>query len=87
MKRSERLFSEARHNAWLSLLILMVSVAIGCWSARVTMSTPLGGVAMLGLALVGFASFVATMLEAIRLARLAGREAEYEHEREVRPRL
>jgi hypothetical protein len=87
MKRSERLYHRAKLTAWFAVLILSASVAVGCWSVRVAFSSAPGGALMLIAALIGFLIFVLRMMEAIRLARLAGIEADYEFAREVRPRL
>lgn len=95
MKRSERLSNQARRRAWWSAVSLAVSVAIVCWVPAAVLSgeSHPGGMAIpvavgaLTLALLGFASTLVLILEAIRLARLAGVEAKYEHEREIRPRI
>lgn len=95
MKRSEKLSSDARHQAWLSALVLAASVALVCWVPTAVLSgqSDPGGIAVpvavgaLALSLIGLVVCIAMLLEAIRLARLARIERGWEHEREVRPRL
>lgn len=87
MKRSERIFKEARHELAVSAIMFSAACASGVWSVRVGMSSALGGGALFALTLAGL--FIAAMMlrESLRLARIAEHEARYEWEREVRPRI
>ena len=60
-------------------MILMVSVTMGVWAARVWMSEPAGGLAALVCALVVFRASVRQFREGWRLASLAALEEWIEH--------
>jgi len=87
MKRSERLLSNAIQEFGWAAVILMVSITIGCWSARVWLSSAPGGALMLILTLVGLSLAFDKGREALRLIRLSDIESHWEHEEEIRPRL
>ena len=87
MKRSERIFSEAKREALLAAMFSVMCVAGCVWSVRVGLSMPSGGVAMLALSLAGLIPTAAHARECDRLLRVAKREAQYEHQRSIRPRI
>ena len=96
MKRSEKLSHNSRHHAWLSVTVLMVSVAIGACgvpTAFLSDGSHPGGwfavaaVGTLALAILGLVACIILIMEAVRLARLSRIESRWETEREIRPKL
>jgi len=87
MKRSERIFKEARHELATSAVTFSAACAAGVWSVRVGMSNTLGGGVLFSIALTGLFIAAVMLRESFRLARIAEHEARYEWEREVRPRI
>ena len=87
MKRSERFFNEAKREALLAAMFSVMCVAGCVWSVRVGMSMPSGGGAMLAVSLTGLIPASARARECDRLLRMAKREAQYEYNRSIRPRI
>jgi hypothetical protein len=87
MKRSAKLRRIATENTAAGILSLLASIAIAAWSARAVMAgNPIGGWAMLTVALVGLAMSIWFALEAIRDFYRSKMEAEIERLRSIRPR-
>jgi len=87
MKRSEKYQLKARTSAGLCVLSIAVS-AIGCVAAAGAM--PNLPVVVWGgafVALVAVCAAVQLAADAIQYVRMAGREARWEWEREVRPKI
>ena len=88
MKRSERLLKTARHEAAMAILFLTAGVAAGVWAVAAAQAGTLPGGTALTMAAVIALSLAATRIkEAIRTARLSDREARWDWERGIRPRI
>ena len=70
-----------------SLTLLIASVAVGVWTARVWLSTASGGVLVGLLALAVLALAIRELLESARLFRMAEEETHWDAIRSIRPRL
>lgn len=87
MKKSERVWREARRAAALALMFFCAGVCAGVWSVAAWMerNAP-GGVLGFAIAAAGLWLALAMGREVDRLVRLSRKHRAYEIEREIRPR-
>lgn len=87
MKRSERFRQEACRAAMWAAMIFTASVAGCAWSVALLEPLPSGGMlaAAIGVAGLGYAGCM--VREAVRLLRLSGKEARWEWQASIRPKL
>ena len=87
MKRSERFLFRARRNALSAAAILSASVAGCVWSVALVDPLPSGGMLAAAIGAAGLCAAAAYVRECAHNLRHANREAQYEHQRSIRPRL
>ena len=87
MKRSERYVMQARRQALLALMVFSVSVAGCVWSVALVDPLPSGGMLAAAIGVTGLCYAAAMLREAVRLLRLSGREARWEWQASIRPKL
>jgi hypothetical protein len=79
MKRSERLARTARHEAGMTLLFSMATLAGGAWAAAAALSGNMpAGASLLLAAAVALCLATVHGRESLRVARAAMREMEWE---------
>lgn len=84
MKRSARLYAEARHLFLFTILALSISGCVGVWSVRAWLEHPIAGIAVGVIALAGLIVTVGLAVETIRVFNLAEREWKNEILRSIR---
>lgn len=87
MSRSEKLKARFLRRFWISAVCLLVAIAVCCWSAGVTPESPLGGVALLAVALVGLAASIDQFLEGLHDLGIYRDDLKITAERSIRPRI
>jgi len=87
MRRSEKIYHQARHEALLSVMFSAMSVAGCVWAVRAWLSVPAGGLAAFALSLIALFPAAAHARECSRLLNMAKRESDYEARRSIRPRI
>lgn len=88
MKRSERFFRTARHEAMMGVMFLTVCIAAGVWAVAALQSGNVSG----GTALIAGAALALCLAsmhgrECVRCWRIAERETLWELRSSIRPRL
>ena len=87
MKRSERYLYQSRRKLMQAFLLLSVAIAGCVWSVALVDPLPSGGVLAAAIGVTGLFYAGALVREACRLAYMARREARWEWERSIRPRI
>jgi hypothetical protein len=87
MKRSEKLYTEARHILLLSLFAFSASVCVGVWSVRAWLEHPFAGLLVGTIALIGLIVTCGLGVECCRLFNLAEREWKLEILKSIRHRI
>ena len=88
MRRSERLFRNAIHEALMALLFLLATCAASAWAVATLQSENVpGGAALVAGAVAALFFTGVHFRECIRLFRLSEREEQCEWERGIRPRV
>ena len=88
MKRSERFFRNARHEAMVGAMFLTASVAAGVWAVAAFQSGNVsGGTALIAGAAIALCLASLHGREFVRCWRIAERESLWELRSAIRPRI
>ena len=87
MKRSEKLLNKAARSCWLSAAIMTGSCAAGIWSLALWDANPPATVFLAIASLAGIGTAIVEGNSSLRYSKWAYREARFEHEKSIRPRI
>ena len=87
MKRSEKLLNKAARSCWLSSAIMTGSCAAGIWSLALWDTNPPATIFLAIASLAGIATAIIEAKMTLQYSRWAYREARFEHEKSIRPRI